>query len=69
MWQFPRATLSTKVVTVSMYVTLVVSSCMIQVVDMVATADPTIISDVLVSGEASMGAGWMNSSSARLQPP
>ena len=42
MQRFPRATLSTKAVTVSMYITPVASSCTIQVVDIVATVDSTI---------------------------
>ena len=53
---FPRATLPTEAVTVSMYITPVTSSCTIWVAYIVAIAGPAITLGGLVSGGASMGA-------------
>ena len=54
---FLKATLPTKVVTVSMYVTTVTSSCTIWMAYIVATVDPAITPGGLISGGASTGAG------------
>ena len=56
MWGFPRATLPTKAVTMSMYVTPVASSWTIWIAYTVATVGPVNVSGYLGSREASTGA-------------
>ena len=69
MQQFPRATLPTEVVTMSMYVTPVASSWNMQVAYIIATVGPINVSGCLGSGGPQWEPERVNPSAGRPQPP
>ena len=66
---FPRATLPTKTVTMSMYVTPVASSWTMQVAYTVGTVGPINVLGCLVSRGPQQEPEGVNPSAGRLQPP